>query len=172
MPKQTKGRKVKLMKHETELLADGKLVEITHESSTSRWLRAESLSADDYPDGYTTVYRPMGDLEVKYLIENGTLPDTQPYQAIIEGPVVGRAYAEKYLKGMKKVDTAPTTVVEFCIPSTLVEELMAIQHKVEDGAISMGLGDKAGGGLPLFNAALRTPPSSFRLVLVKRRPTK
>ena len=31
---------------------------------------------------------------------------------------------------------------------------MDIQHKVEDGAISMGLGNEAGKGLPLFNQVL------------------
>ena len=32
----------------------------------------------------------------------------------------------------------------------------------------MGLGDKAGRGLPLFNASLRESETTFRIVLVKR----
>jgi hypothetical protein len=44
----------------------------------------------------TRVYRPVGDLELMYLVNNNALPSTQPYQAIIEGDA-GRTYAEKYL---------------------------------------------------------------------------
>ena len=40
--------------------------------------------------------------------------------------------------------------------------------KPEDGAMSMGLGHKAGGGLGLFNASLRDGTSTWRIVLVKR----
>jgi hypothetical protein len=109
----------------------------------------------------------MGDLETIFLLDHNELPATQPYQAIIEG-TVGRKYAEKYLRGIKKVDTSPTTVVECCVPCELVDTLMQMQHKVEDGAIIMGLGNKAGGGLPLFNDVLAKSPTSFRIVLVKR----
>ena len=39
-------------------------------------------------------------------------------------------YAEKYLRGHKSVDTAPTTVVEFIAPKELIATLFATQHKV------------------------------------------
>ena len=81
-------------------------------------------------------------------------------------------YAEKYLRGHKAVDTSPTTVVEFVVPEALVDRLFAMQHKAEDGAISMGLGNKAGGGLPLFNAALTDGRGSWRVVCVKRKLKK
>ena len=38
-------------------------------------------------------YRHMGDEECAFLREHGVLPDTQPYQTIVEGPA-GRAYCE------------------------------------------------------------------------------
>ncbi|EFA77090.1 hypothetical protein PPL_09843 [Heterostelium album PN500] len=153
-----------LFTHEKELLESGKLFNITHRGSTSAWLEAPSSVA---PDGCTNVYRPMGDLEVRYLVEHKLLPDTQPYQAIIEGEV-GRAYANKYLSGKKWTDTEPSTVVEFTCPKDLIEQLKKIQMKVEDGALSMGLGNKAGGGLPLFNKCLADGTSTFRIVKVKR----
>jgi hypothetical protein len=74
----------------------------------------------------------------------------------------------RYLTGQKRVDTSPTSVVEFAIPVELYEVLFAIQHKVEDGAISIGLGNKAGNALPLFNSALADGRSSWRIVKVKR----
>ncbi|KAH3745258.1 hypothetical protein Pelo_13360 [Pelomyxa schiedti] len=110
----------------------------------------------------------MGDEEVLYLVNNNQLPNTQPYQAIIQGSV-GRDYAEKYLNGKKHVDTNPTTVVEFVAPRRLLEDLFARQHKVEDGALSMGLGHKAGRGLPLFNASLASGETTWRIVKVKRK---
>jgi hypothetical protein len=109
----------------------------------------------------------MGDAECAFLLSNGTLPNTQPYQTIVEG-TEGRSYAEKYLRGQKKVDSSPTTVVEFTMPVVLIRKLFARQSKNEDGVISHGLGDKGGGGLPFFNASLQNGESSFRLVLVKR----
>jgi hypothetical protein len=118
--------------------------------------------------GMICVYRPMGDLEILFLVKNGALPNTQPYQAIIEGEN-GRLYAEKYLNGKKKVDTEPTTVVEFVCPKSLIQLLFDKQHKVEDGAMSIGLGDKAGGGLPTFNQSLLDGESSWRIVKIKRR---
>ena len=93
----------------------------------------------------------MGDLELKHLLSNGVLPDTQPYQTIVEGEA-GRRYAEKYLRGAKKpspsrpLGSTPTTVVEFVVPRELVEQLFAMQSKIEDGVLSHGLGDKGGGG--------------------------
>lgn len=67
------------------------------------------------------------------------------------------------------MDTDVTTIVEFVVPCSVVNELFDIQHKAEDGVISMGLGNKAGNGLSLFNEALRKPGCSYRIVMVKRR---
>lgn len=158
-----KGLK-QLLPHELELFNDGKLSNITHKGSTSVWLEAPSHLP---PEGMTSVYRPMGDIEAVYLWENKELPETQPYQAIIEGSI-GRNYADKYLTGKKYTDTMPSTIVEFIVPVDVIETLQSMQMKVEDGALSMGLGDKAGKGLPIFNAALREGRSSFRIVKVKR----
>merc|ERR1712079_237130 len=104
-----------------------------------------------------------GDLECGHLLAHGLLPDTQPYQTIVEGEE-GRAYAEKYLRGHKSVDSSPTTVVEFVAPRALVARLFAMQSKNEDGAISHGLGDKGGHGLPLFNEGLQSGATTFRFV--------
>ena len=109
----------------------------------------------------------MGDIELLYLLENKILPSTQPYQAIVEGEN-GRTYMEKYLNGKKTVSTLPTTVVEFTVQKSLIDELFKIQHKIEDGAISMGLGNKAGNGLNLFNKCLLDGTSTYRIVKVKR----
>eukprot|EP01060_Flectonema_neradi_P000611 TRINITY_DN10385_c0_g1_i1.p1 TRINITY_DN10385_c0_g1~~TRINITY_DN10385_c0_g1_i1.p1 ORF type:complete len:177 (+),score=21.28 TRINITY_DN10385_c0_g1_i1:39-569(+) len=160
--------KCKLLPHEQRLVSSGELKNVTHTGSSSIWLSGDS--SQDSKD-QTRVYRPMGDIEVLELLKTGQLPSTQPYQAIIEGDK-GREYAEKYLTGKKWVDTAPTTVVEFVVPCKLVETLMAIQHKAEDGCLSMGLGNKAGNGLPLFNKSLQSGESSFRIVKVKRSPLK
>ena len=110
----------------------------------------------------------MGDPELEYLLANGRLPDTQPYQTIVEGPV-GRAYCEGYLHGLRKPSgNVITTVVEFLAPRRLVETLFAMQQKIEDGCFSHGLGEKGGKGLPLFNAAMDAQRISYRIVLVKR----
>merc|ERR1712066_693639 len=50
----------------------------------------------------------------------------------------------------------------------LVTRLFAMQSKNEDGAISHGLGDKGGHGLPLFNASLECGQTTYRIVCVKR----
>jgi len=157
-------KSAKLLPHEKKLVTEGRLKDETHAGASSIWLHAESATCQE---GQTNVYRPMGDAEILHLIAHNQLPDTQPYQAIIEGDV-GRVYAEKYLKGLKWVDTRPTTVCEFTVPQTLVTCLFELQHKAEDGAISMGLGNKAGGGLPLFNESLKSGESSWRIVKVKR----
>ncbi len=169
------GKLRSLLPYELELLNSNKLTNITHSGSTSIWLEALSYYPTNNNNNNnndntrtTNVYRPMGDKEVLYLLSNNQLPDTQPYQAIIEGPV-GRAYSNKYLSGKKWTDTHPTTVVEFTCPFELIEKLKKMQMKVEDGAISMGLGNKAGKGLPLFNASLREGTTTFRIVKVKRR---
>merc|ERR1712232_193202 len=137
--------------------------DITHAGASSIWLSAESSTLVD--ESLTLVYRPMGDDECSYLLTNGILPDTQPYQTIVEGPG-GRIYAEKYLRGHKSVDSSPTTVVEFLAPRTLIRQLFEMQSKNEDGAISHGLGNKGGRGLPLFNASLENGEISFRIVMV------
>ena len=116
-------RGVKLMAHERDLLERGLLRNIAHANATSVWLEADSTVPGD---GQTTCYRPMGDAEVLFLVQNGQLPGTQPYQAIIEGEN-GRAYAEKYLNGQKRVDTLPSSVVEFVCPKSLIEQLFALQ---------------------------------------------
>ncbi len=159
-----KGYLKNLLPHERDLFLENQIENITHKGSTSVWLESALM---DPPPTKTTVYRPMGDLEVVYLMENKQLPSTQPYQAIIEGPI-GFLYANKYLTGQKFTDTHPSTVIEFVIPIQLVETLEKIQTKVEDGALSMGLGNKAGGGLNLFNEALVDGRSTFRIVKVKR----
>mmetsp|Transcript_20803 Transcript_20803/g.48853 ORF Transcript_20803/g.48853 Transcript_20803/m.48853 type:complete len:113 (-) Transcript_20803:366-704(-) len=110
----------------------------------------------------------MGDTELRYLLENGRLPDTQPYQTIAEGPA-GRAYCEGYLRGLRRPSgNVVTTVVEFAAPRGLVEALFAMQRKIEDGCFSHGLGDRGGRGLPLFNAEMDAGNVSYRIVLVKR----
>ena len=159
--------KAKLLPHERALLARGALHDVTHARASSIWLHARSTSAVDDTSAVTTVYRPMGDGEACHLVAHGMLPATQPYQAIIEGER-GRGYAEKYLVGHKKVDTDPTTVVEFVVPRSLIAALFARQHKVEDGAMSMGLGAKAGDGLGEFNAALERGEATWRIVTIKR----
>eukprot|EP00050_Salpingoeca_kvevrii_P014417 m.35938 g.35938 ORF g.35938 m.35938 type:complete len:175 (+) comp5752_c0_seq1:274-798(+) len=158
-----------LLAHEKALVAKGELINQTHRGASSVWLAA--ASTDLPPPGKTCVYRPMGDAEVMHLVVHGVLPATQPYQAIIEG-ANGRAYSEKYLRGHKRVDTHPTTVVEFVVPQALIDELFQRQHKPEDGALSMGLGPKAGDGLSLFNAALEAGEASVRIVTVKRGASK
>ena len=167
----TECTKAKLLPHERALLARGDLRDVTHARASSVWLRARSSSvaAAEHSSSAatTTVYRPMGDGEARHLVAHGVLPATQPYQAIIEGER-GRVYAEKYLLGRKKVDTCPTTVVEFLAPRSLIDALFARQHKIEDGAMSMGLGDKAGGGLDAFNEALARGEATWRVVAVKR----
>jgi hypothetical protein len=68
------------------------------------------------------------------------------------------------------VNTSPSSVIEFIVPRELIATLFARQHKAEDGAVSMGLGDRAGAGLPLFNDTLANGTSRWRIVKVKRRP--
>ena len=128
-------RKVKgarLLPHEQALLDSGALADATHARSSSIWLARDSAAAGA---GMTTVYRHMGDPECLHLLAHGQLPDSQPYQTIVEGPR-GRVYAEKYLRGRKKVDSSPTTVVEFVAPKPLIAALFEQQSKTEDGVIS------------------------------------
>jgi len=164
-----------LLPHERMLLESGKLQNVTHKGASSIWLEAPSteLSSEESSDSNhrTNVYRPMGDSEILHLIQYNRLPNTQPYQAIIEGEA-GRKYAEMYLNGKKWVDTSPSTVVEFTCPKVLIEELFKLQHKVEDGVLSMGLGHKAGGGLGRFNESLEEGETTWRIVKVKRTQKK
>lgn len=153
-----------LLSHERTMLQSTLLRNITHHKATSVWLQAPLSSP---PPSFTTVYRPMGDVEIQFLVQHNRLPDTQPYQAIIEGPR-GFVYAEKYLAGKKRTDTHPTTVVEFVCPTALIEVLKKMQMKAEDGAMSMGLGNKAGGGRNMFNECFSKGESTWRIVKVKR----
>lgn len=161
----SKVKGLKLLAHELELVESGQLVDITHSGSSAIWLSKDSALLED--ESMALVYRPMGDIECQHLLTSGTLPDTQPYQTIVEGKE-GRIYAEKYLRGHKSVDSSPTTVVEFAAPRVLVQHLFAMQSKNEDGAISHGLGDKGGQGLPLLNFSLQSGETTFRIVCVKR----
>jgi hypothetical protein len=72
---------------------------------------------------------------------------------------------EKFLSGQKYVATNPTTIVEFTIKKEFFDQLFAIQHKIEDGVLSIGLGNKVGNGLKLFNENFE----SFKIVTVKRK---
>jgi len=155
-----------LLMHERSLLDNGDLVNITHNKSTSGWLVGQ-LTPVSPCDLTTTVYRPMGDIELMYLLEHKTLPTTQPYQAIIEG-ATGFKYSGKYLNGAKKVDTSPTTIVEFVVPKDFLAHMLSIQSKVEDGAISVGLGGKAGNCIGMFNELMSNGVIQFRIVKVKR----
>ena len=153
-----------LLQHERDLLDRNELCNITHSKSTSAWLISKlSIVSDEF----VNAYRPMGDIEILYLLEHNQLPTTQPYQAIIEG-INGFYYSNKYLVGHKKVDTSPTTIVEFTMPKYFLEELKQIQSKIEDGAISVGLGDKAGGGITRFNEFIKDSKITFKIVKVKR----
>ena len=153
-----------LLQHERDLLDRKELCNITHTKSTSAWLLGE---LSNVADEFINVYGPMGDIEILYLLEYNQLPTTQPYQAIIEG-VNGFNYSNKYLVGHKKVDTSPTTIVEFIMPKYFLEELKQIQSKIEDGAVSVGLGDKAGGGITRFNEFIGNSEITFKIVKVKR----
>lgn len=157
---------IKLLPHEQALVEMQRLRDVTHAGSTAVWLSGESTPLTEQTV-HSAVYRPMGDREFAHLFAHGALPATQPYQTIVEGPA-GRRYAERYLRGSKRVDSSPTTVVEFVSPRALVARLFAMQCKPEEGCLSHGLGDKGGKGLPLFNESLADGSTTFRIVLVKR----
>ncbi|EGG22314.1 hypothetical protein DFA_04432 [Cavenderia fasciculata] len=157
-----------LLPYELDLIDKGLLKNITHKGASSIWLEAPSFLDYDLQT-HTNVYRPMGDSEVQFLIDNNQLPDDRPYQAIIEGQV-GRIYSTKYLTGVKHTDTFPSTVVEFTCPKPMIEAIKKVQIKIEDGALSMGLGDKAGKQLPVFNQSIRNGETTWRIVKVKRSP--
>ena len=169
------SKKIKLLPHEQTLVSSGALENISHNGASSVWLHSPSTPLETLKEGETLVYRVMGDIEFHYLFENGVLPSSQPYQTIVEGEE-GRKYVEKYLRGKKKVDSSPTTVVEFRVKKKLVEDLFHRQKKIEDGCISHGLGEKGGNGLNDFNEALKEFGSGdgeimekkWRIVTVKR----
>lgn len=167
----SKVKGVKLLPHEQTLFEAGELEDITHSGSSAIWLSRPSAPLPDDNGARVLLYRPMGDLEFGHLSESGALPATQPYQTIVKD-AEGRVYAEKYLRGQKSVDSSPTTVVEFKVPCALVERLFQMQSKNEDGAISHGLGEKGGRGLPLFNASLQSGETIYRIVFVKRFETR
>eukprot|EP01080_Neovahlkampfia_damariscottae_P008648 gene8648-595_t len=158
-----------LKKHEIDLLEKGELTNITHKGSSSVWLESEATK--ELKDDETLVYRPLGDNELMFLLQNNQLPDTQPYQTIVEGEA-GLIYSEKYLNGKKKTDTYPSTIIEFKTKKELIEVLKKKQIKIEDGCLSMGLGFTAGKGLPLFNESMEIGETTFRIVKVKRKLEK
>ena len=83
-PQDGRGKlpKAKLLPHEMALLHFGELKDVTHSGASAAWLAASS--AQPQSAAHVMVYRPMGDKEMGYLREQGTLPATQPYQTIVE----------------------------------------------------------------------------------------
>lgn len=155
-----------LWPHEKAAFEAGLLLNVTHVNSPYLWCSAAAVE-DDVPHGFVALYRHMGDVELRHLVEKGLLPDTQPYQTIVRGNE-GRQYCLSYLRGQKRVDTDPTCVIEFICPQNLVEKWFAKQHKAEKGCISHGLGNKAGKTLPEFNEAIQQGLIKWRVVDVKR----
>jgi hypothetical protein len=66
------------------------------------------------------------------------------------------------------LDTDVTTIIEFCCSAVFVDELFVIFSKAEDGCMSHGLGNKAGGTVSRFNAAIASGLIVFRVVFVRR----
>lgn len=165
MPQKKRKAKVRLWPHEQELLNQGLLKNITHANASSIWLHGDSTAKT--AEDRSLCYRHMGDNELRFLIDNGVLPATQPYQTLTRGQE-GRLYCEKYFRSNKHVDTSPTTIVEFHCSYVMIETFFAKQSKIEDGTISHGLGHKAGGTLIEFNESLRNGETTWRIVLVKR----
>ena len=157
--------KVRLWHHEKELLDRGLLTSVTHANASSIWLRGDST--ENTTENHVLCYRHMGDIELKFLLDNGVLPSTQPYQTLTRGQE-GRLYCEKYLRSNKYVDTSPTTIVEFLCNGAMIEKFFAKQSKIEDGTISHGLGSMAGDTLLDFNESLQNGETIWQIVLVKR----
>jgi hypothetical protein len=126
-------------------------------------MRQEEATHEGY---HITVYRSMGDAEEQYLFQRVQLPSTHA-SAIIEGPLV-RAHVEKFIWGQRKVATWSTTVVKLCIPKSLLDTLMSMQHKLEDATRSMALGNKVQGRISLLNTALETTPAAHRILLIRQ----
>ena len=174
-----------LLPHEKKLLETKDLVEVSHKGASAILLEApilgfqeqagqsdkedesESDSTLEAAEELVSVYRHMSDKEALYLLEHSVLPEGRPYQTIVVGEE-GYTYCKKYFTGKKKVTPIVTTIVEFRCPKTLVDQLFAMQWKIEDGARSHGLGEKGGKGLPFFNESLRSGNTSWRIVFVKR----
>lgn len=169
-PKDAKRKKFKLLPHEVALLSAGELQDVTHHNASSKWLFAESTDESTLDPGRVLIYRHMGDTEFAHLLTQNQLPDTQPYQTITRSQE-GRSYCESYLRTNKFVNTSPTTVVEFNCKKAMIDHFYEIQRKPEEGTLSHGLGDKAGKTLPVFNAALLSGDSTWRVVLIKRGKT-
>ncbi len=159
-----------LLPHEIVLVESGALRDVTHKGAKSYFFEGVvGCSRGDEParDNTCLVYRHMGDKELGVLLKDRQLPATQPYQTIVRGDE-GLRYCRKYLTGKKRVDTGCTTIIEFCAPVMLIDELFEILHKAEEGCLSTGLGDKAGKTLPRFNAGLADGSITFCPIVVKR----
>ena len=154
--------KVKLLPHESALLAAGLLENKTHANATSIWLHAESTDEESLDKGRILCYRHMGDIEFQHLLQTNQLPSTQPYQTLTRGQE-GRNYCESYLRTNKFVNTSSTTVVEFHCSKEMIDGFYSIQRKPEDGTLSHGLGDKGGKTLSTFNAALQSGDTTWRM---------
>lgn len=127
-----------LATHEKILYEQGALKERSHKNSTSRWFYAplghssqssplNQVNADSEEEKIF-VYRHMGDRELQHLIKHNQLPATQPYQTIVSGET-GFNYCHKYFVGKKTVNVDLVTIVEFCCPKPLVDDLFAKFHK-------------------------------------------
>lgn len=161
-----------LAQHEKNLFSRGNLIEHTHKNCKYRIFfgelgRSRDMWDDSFPDNMVEVYRHMGDCELQFLLQNGQLPATQPYQTVVEG-VQGFQYCMKYFNGQKSVDTHVVTVIEFCCPTALVQSLFHTFHKAEDGCLSTGLGSKAGNTLNVFNCAQADGRIRWTPVFVRR----
>ena len=139
--------KAGLWPHEKALLESGALTEISHKGASSVLLQApqlgeqapeaeleafENMAQEDEArkavesEEMVSIYRHMTDKECSYLRERGRLPDSQPYQTIVEG-TEGFEYCKKYFCGKKKVTPPVSTIVEFMCPRSLVDRLFAMQ---------------------------------------------
>ena len=136
--------KAGLWPHEKALLESGILAEISHRGASSILLQARHFNDEDMcleseklevekveeevedQQEMVRIYRHMTDKECSFLREKGILPDTQPYQTIVEGDE-GFQYCKKYFCGKKKVTPPVSTIVEFMCPRTLVDTLFAMQ---------------------------------------------
>lgn len=98
-----------LAPHEKALFEQGFLCECTHGKATARCFSAplgssvrsrnsardEKLEEKQFIEP-TLLYRHMGDAELSILLRYDRLPDTQPYQTVVEGHG-GYLYCRKYL---------------------------------------------------------------------------
>jgi hypothetical protein len=89
-----------LWPHEAALVKEGLLCDITHSGSPHVIFEATSLGTKDKEQ--CVVYRHMGDVELRFLLEHNALPESQPYQTIVRGEE-GIRYCKKYFGGGKRV---------------------------------------------------------------------